>query len=487
MAGLNEIINLCEAGQLQEAYDLARIDLVQGKPWAKNTMSRALQYQIKSDARSGLYNQLVLHIDELLSVSLDDNPLVYSIFWIGYFAKMHLVPTAFDTPAKLSVLFSKFRDYSFAPGRGYSALLEGFIRCDVWPELLDFFDWWKLENLMENDYNPIVTDEGRTIMSIAEKAYIAKSKALLRLNDLGCIEEFLPQMDTLMISHPEMTYPGYFYGKLLLSLGSTPDDALRVIVPFARRKSSEFWVWQLLSDVFTYDQDKQLSCLIRAVHCRTQENFLGKVRIKLANLYIQRNQLDLAKYQIDRVTQCYLSQGWHLPNEIECWIHQPWINTARSSDHAPLDYMTITNEILGLKTEESVAVVTYVDSGSHKATIIYGYKKRMIQNLRFRVEAGTILKLNYVIESSGKERILKANKCGLPDDLNYAKRVEGVIRKKTDWPYAFLHHGNDSVFISPSVVGLYNVKDGENVNCLLVFDYNRNKNLWNWVVICVNR
>ena len=31
---------------------------------------------------------------------------------------------------------------------------------------------------------------------------------------------------------------------------------------------------------------------------------------------------DLAKFQIDKVTQCYLPQGWHLPYEVDCWIHQ---------------------------------------------------------------------------------------------------------------------------------------------------------------------
>ena len=64
--------------------------------------------------------------------------------------------------------------------------------------MADFFDWWNLENLTVDDYKPVEISKGRKIMSVAERAFIAKSKALLRLNDLGRIEEFLPQMDTLM-------------------------------------------------------------------------------------------------------------------------------------------------------------------------------------------------------------------------------------------------------------------------------------------------
>ena len=487
MAGLNEIIALCKSGQVLDAYNQAKVDLEQEKPWAKLTTGKALYYCIRKEAEEGRYEQLIAYLDEMLSLEQLTPDNENTVFWIGYFAKRYLTPTGFDTPTKLSALFSRLKSYTFAPGKGYSALLEGFIRCDAWQELADFFDWWNLENLTIEDYRPVEIGNGRRIMSVAERAFIAKSKALLRLNDLGRIEEFLPQMDTLMNEHPEMTYPGYFYGKLLLSLGSTPEDALKVIVPFAKRKQTEFWVWQLLSDVFINDQDKQLACLIRAVHCRTQENFLGKVRIKLASLYIQRNQLDLAKFQIDKVTQCYLPQGWHLPYEVDCWIHQPWINTVNSSDKVPLDYMAITNEILGIKTEEAIAVVTYVDPNNPKVAMVYGYEKRMSQRLRFKVGVGATLKLNFVIESNSKQRILSAGKCKLPSDLNYAKYVEGTIKRKSAWPYAFLHYGNETAFVAPPLANKYKVKDGETVKCLIVYDFDNKKNSWNWVVINVNR
>ena len=487
MAGLNEIIALCKSGQVLDAYYQAKADLEQEKPWARLTIGKALYYCIRKDAEDGRYEQLMAHLDEMLSLEQLIPENENTIFWIGYFAKRHLEPRAIDTPMRLSALFQKLKEYTFNPGKSYSALLEGFIRCDSWQELVDFLEWWDLDNLTPEDFQPVEIASGGKIMSIAERAYIAKSKALLRLNDLGLIEEFLPQLDELMIQHPEMIYPGYFYGKLLLSLGTTPEDALKVIVPFAKRKSTEFWVWQLLSDVFTNDQEKQLACLVRAVHCRTQENFLGKVRMKLAALYIQRNQLDYAKYQIDKVTQCYLSQGWHLPYEVDCWIHQPWINTVTSNDRDPLDYKVITNEILGIKTEEAVAVVTYIDQNTQKVAMICGYEKRMSQRLRFRVGIGATLKLNYTVNSDGKPRILSAGKCKFPTDLNYAKVVEGTIKKRSEWAFAFLHYGDEKAFVSPNVVKKYNMSDGEKVKCLIVYDFDKKKNSWGWVVISINR
>ena len=392
-----------------------------------------------------------------------------------------------DAPAQLSVLFSKLNDYAFESSKGYSFLLQNVIKFDGWPEMADFLDWWDLEKLMPEDYAPYLMNNGKSVMSLAEQTYIAKSKALLRLNDPGRIEEFLPQLDLLLENHPEYIYPGYFYGKLLLSLGSDKEDALRVLLPFARKKSSQFWVWQLLSDVFVNEPEKQLACLLRAVNCRTQENFLGKVRIKLANIYIQRNEYDLARYQIDKITKTYLSQGWHLPYDVDIMLHQPWINSVAPNDCTPVDYMSITDEILCEGTEETLAIVVYHDLNTKKSTLIYGKEKRTIQRLRFKVEVGAVLKMNYIRETDGRIRLLSAHKDSLPANLDYAKELEGKVRKRSDKDFAFLVTRNGDYFIPPHVVSKCKVQDSESIKCLVVYDFNHKMEKWGWVCISVNQ
>ena len=489
MASLNEILTLCRTGQILDAYELSKADLDLGRSWAQLEMGWVMYYFIKEDSEKNNYQGLISHLEEFstleqLSTSKDKILFDNILFKVAGFAKVHILPNDIGSPNKLSAIFAKLRGYSFEPSKGYSFLLQSFIKCNSWMEMADFIDWWNLDKLTEEDYTPFKTGKDRTIMSVAEQAFIAQSKALLRLNDLGRIEEFLPQMDQLMEMHPEMTYPGYFYGKLLLSLGSNSEETLKVIIPFARKKSTEFWVWQLMSDVFLNDAEKQLACLLRAVNCRTQENFLGKVRIKLAKLYIQQQRLDFAKYQIDKVTQSYLSHGWRVPYEIDCWIHQPWIKTVTANDKAPIDYMTITDGILCEGTEETYAVVTGIDQKSRKVTLIYGYEKRISQKLRLNVGIGTTLKINYIIDSNGKIRILSSCQSRLPDSLNYAKVVEGVVRKAKDKDFAFLKAEKKDIFVSPNIVRKYNIQHGENIKCLVAYDYNRKKESWSW--ICVN-
>lgn len=485
MASLNQITTLCIAGRVQEAYDLAKEDLKQGKPWAKLITGRALSYFIREDANSGQYARLVAHLDEMIALGqlLPDNE--NSIFWIGFFCKKHLVPTSIDTPLRLSALFSKLKNFSFAPGKGYSVLLEGFIRCDSWQEMDDFLEWWNLDKLTPVDYQPVVIAQGKTIISLAERAYIAKSKALIRLNDNVRIKGFLPKLDSLMNNHPNMIYPGYFYGKLLLSLGATTKEVLRVILPFARKKATEFWVWQLLSDVFVNDHEKQLACLLRATHCLTQENFLVNVRIKLTRLFILQKQFNLAKYQIDKVTQCFLSHGWRLPYEVYCWTHESWFISAISSDQAPIDYLSITDDILCKGTEEAVAIVTYVDMAANRTTLIYGKEKRIVQKLPFKVGLGAVLKINYIIDSNGKARIIRATQTPFPEYLDFAKVVEGTTRKRTDKDFAFLKTTSGDFYIAPNIVRKYDIQDGEIVKSLVVYDYNRNRAIWDWTCVSI--
>ena len=487
MASLNQILDLCNTGRVQEAYDLAKADLEQEKPWAKLTTGKALFYLIKEDADRGQYTQLLTHLDEIISLGqlMPANKNV--IFWIGVFCNRHLAPNAIDTPMRLSALFSRLREFSFSSGSGYSKLLDGFIRCDLWQEMAAFLEWWNLNKLTPEDYQPVEIAQGKKIMSLAERAYNANSKALLRLNDNERIREFRPKLDNLMNNHPEMTWPGYFFGKLLLSLGSTTEEELRVILPFARKKATEFWVWQLLSDVFVNDNEKQLACLLRAVHCNTEEKYLVNVRIKLARLYISQNQFSQAKYQIDKLKQCFLDHEWRLPYEVDCMISESWYASVVSNNQDPVDYQTITGDILCIGTEEAVAVVTYVDANSNKATLIYGTEKRMIQKLRFKVGSGVVLKINYTIEPNGKTHIIRTVQTPFPRDLDFAKVVEGRTIKRTDRDFAFLRTTSGDFYIAPNIVRRYNIQDGEIIKSLVVYDYNRNSATWDWRCVSINK
>ena len=487
MATIKEITTLCRDGKTQEAYELAKADLelAPNDLWKQREMGWPLYYCIKDDTEAANFQRLITHLDELRALNLlsipQDNMLFEAVlFKLGTFVKYHILPKANGAPAKLSALFDRLRQYSFEPSDGYSYFLNCMIKCSAWPQLADFLDWWDLGKLTQKDYQPFKTEEGKTIMSVAEQAYIAKSKVLLQLNDRRRIEAFLPQLDALIEAHPKMTYPGYFYGKLLLSLGNSTEEALDVVLPFARKKANEFWVWQLLSDLFNNDPEKQLACLLKAVNCGAQEKYLGKVRVKLATLFVKRNMLDYAKYQIDKVTACYLQQGWPLPYEVDCWVHQDWIKKVAANAGAPIDFISITSDILLKDAKNAIAVVINVDKVKNMTLLLYGKKQSMSMRLRFKVKMGDLLKISYATNPDGSAILLKAEKVDLMPNLDYVRMMEGEVSKHADLPYAFLRAKKYSCFIPPSIVNRYHLQDGESIIGLFAYLYNRKREKWGW-------
>jgi hypothetical protein len=487
MPTIKEITTLCKAGEIDEAYRQAMSDYEADSSniWNQREVGWALYYLIKADADVANYEKLCKHLEQLAELDqlkADEENLIFDnvVMKVAWFIKNHLSLTSFDSPVKLSGIFKTLRGQNFAPSKGYSFLLQAVMKFDGWPELADFFDWWNLNKLSDEDYTPYINERGRKLLTTAERAFIANSKALLRLNDIGRIQAFLPKLEHLMQQHPEMMYPGYYYGKLLIAIGSSAQDELQAVLPFARKKVGEFWVWDLLSTIFQEDPDKQLACLLRAVNCKTQEQFLGKIRVKLAQLYLRRNMPDCARYHIDTTVRCYMSNGWRLPAEIDDWIHQEWLNVASPNPTSPINFMAITNQLLFSEAKEAIGIVAYVDPTTKRASIIYGKQMRTAAKLPIKASPGMALLLNYAPEDKNRIRILSAKPTNLTSNLPYAKIVEGVVKKRDDKNYAFLKSGGDGYFIAANCVTKYKLKNGQPAKGLVVLDFRKKDQSWNW-------
>ena len=111
----------------------------------------------------------------------------------------------------------------------------------------------------------------------------------------------------------------------------------------------------------------------------------------------------------------------------------------------------------------------------------------MTQKLRFKVGTGVVLKINYSTEPDGKLRILNAGQTRFPSDLDYAKVVEGTVRKRADKDFAFLKTNNGDFYIAPHIVRKHKLQDNEVVKSLIVYDYNRRKETWDWMCVSINK
>lgn len=492
MAKVSEITELCRFGNIDEAYALAKADYDAAPDdyWAQTALGWALYYKLKDAVANAYFGMVGEIIGESCRVlrRLNDGGsemLFESVAWqIGKSLK-----ACKADPNMAERFIPPLLSLSFKPGNGYSYLLQEALGVENYESLGSFIHWWNLDNLQPKDFEPYKMAKNRQLMSLAERAYIAYAKALLKNGNKDEIEALIPKMEALMEQHPEMTYPGFFCGRLMMATGATRHDVLAAVVPFVRRKKNDFWAWQLLSEAYADDRRCQLACLLRAVHCRTKEDFLGKVRLALASIYLKEGDPARAKHQLQAVGRHYMAKGWNLPREAVEMAHNPALATVEADATDGLNYMQVTSQLLAEGAEQSVAVVVYVNGKAKRAVLVYGYKKTAtvrLSELPFEVELGTVMRLSWLPAANDKISIVSAvSICDDPDanaeeisslNENYVKTVHGKIRRREGQSFAFI----ENCYVPQAVAKRHKLEDGDYYYAVAVLNFNKMKNEWTW-------
>ena len=489
MSTIKEITSLCKSGHLKEGYELAKSNYVEDSQnvWAQRGLAWALYYLLKEEHKKK--DDFLIHLEEFGKLDLlseeNDSMIFNNLIWkVAMF-----VDDLGGDVEKMNRIYQLIKQFSFKASDGYSFLLRSSLVFEDWSQLPVFIEWWNLDNLLAEDYNRYETEKGKKIMSLAERAYLAYSKAILNLDDKEKITLFLPKLQNLMDKHPEMVFLGYYCGKMMIALNANKQETIQHVMPFVRKKKTETWVWQMLSEIYD-DIDIQMACLLRASHCQASETFKGRVRTTLASLYKAKNDLPRAKSQLLKVVKCYQEQDWNLPKEAWEMLSEPWVKTTSTDESDPIDYVSITDNILIEGLLEAIAVVTCVDNSKSRMALVYGYKKRDLVRLpekRGDIRTGIVMKIWYSENEEGRIRIIRTDIVdSITDEMQlYCKKMSGIVRKNIGKAYAFLHTNVSNVFVSPEVVKKYNVHDNELLDILAVYDYNKKKDEWNWTCLSI--
>lgn len=494
MVNIKEIITMCKNGQLDAALDAAKAELEKSPQdvWAQRAMGWALYYAVREEIAQQRKDDALSYAELLLKLNMLDGEQDSMIFDSLLWKLCELLKQAQkDDFAFADRVFGLLSVRQLNASQAYSVLLKNFLAFKGWPKMMQCLEWWNLDKLQPEDYKPFKLENGRSVMALAEQAYIAYAKGLLQSGDKERIRAFVPKMEKLMDGCPEMTYPGYFCGKLLMATGAGRDEALKAVMPFVHKKQTEFWVWQLLSEIYKEDITLQLACLLRAVHCKTQETFLGKVRMKLANLYCMQGDYNRARYQTDAVGVCCQRQGWHVPYDVQDLMRRPEMQQAVADGTPSVDYKGITNRILMSDAERHIAAVTYVDAEAKRAHLIYGYHKHLavpIRKLGMPVQTGMLIWLYLLPERDGNPKVAGTDKGVTERDLDgvgYIKTFSGAVTRKEGADFGFLNEGKTSCYIGKQLVRQYNLSNGSVAGVVAALVYNKQKDLWNWAAIRV--
>ena len=503
MTGI-DIKRLRQEGKLDEALKMAKeeLEVSPSDEWAKKNLAWVYDSYCKKYAEEGNYQAFIDTVCVLidLGVNESDQMLIRSMGW-RFRSMLSSIERIGDSNGRIQVLdriFDLARQFYFEkPSETYSVLFKAFLKYkDAWPTFKSFCEWWDFDNFRQEDYVCEVYSSGKKeSFCLVERSYIAYAKCLMQENpsELDTIRTFLPKLEALAESHPEMDYPGYFAGKLMLVLNEKGDDIVSTIRPFVRKKKNEFWAWQLLAEAVEKDnRDLYLACLLRAIKCRTKDEFLVRIRLKLVEELVNRKVYDLAAMQLRLYCKTKLSNNstWQPPGEIRSYLEQAWYKKYQSSqlENIPLDYMALTNNVLFGDMPEQRCIVSFVNSDKQMVTVVYGYEKEGFFKYDSSMRPQIGMELSIRVQDISKDGYMKifssrVSSESMRPNLDYFRETEGfVIYNQNKNIYSF-KAGDIVCFIPPHFVEKHLLEKGQTRRAQILYSYNKKKEMWMWKLI----
>ena len=512
-----EVTILRKSGKLKEAYQMAKFDL-DAQPdniWNKRAIAWVYYEYLKLNATPEKYNQFVKILKQIKALSLpEDEKMVFdkSAWQIGslVFALQRIEPVDYS---KIDEVFEIIKEFHFTkPSAGYSFLYKAFHNLNQnWINYIQFAEWWDFRNFREEDYEQEEFD-GKILGPIVEKAYNAYSIKLLEGSierivdnkkfesdlkkgisspysmphkeiksvDKGKIKSFLPLLDDVIEKHPEYQYLPYYKAKLLMAVGSE-ENALSAFLPFAKQKRNDFWVWELMADLFS--DDKNIGCCYcKALSLNTGEDFLVKIRQRFAGLLVEKQMYNEAKTEIEKIIATKKRQEFSIPKQLTQWTNQDWYKSAvAKQDNKELyaRHLDKAEEFLFNDVQEEIVVVDFVNSKKKILNFIKNKEKfGSFKYSGFKPVPGDILKVRFQKgDRDGLYRALTVKKGTETDTSEALKTVEGAVKIfERDRTFGIMNN----IFIPNFLVEKHKLQNGENITVKAILSFNKGKDEWGW-------
>lgn len=493
-----EIKELRQAGELEEAYAMAKAEL-EADPdnlWAKRNLSWVLYSQLDKAANN--LNQFLSKLEELEKLELPESEemLYDNLSIVIAKAVRHVTGQQNINLSSLDALFSKASAFPLVkPSKWYSSLFQAFHKgYKETDKYIAFADWWGLENFLDKDYQKEKMPNGKEIMAIAEQAYIAYSKQLLPKHTMfgevifnkEKVDAFMPKLDQIVENYPNYVYPAYYKAKLLLALGDA-ENILSAILPSAKKKKNDFWVWEVLSEAFKDDEEKVLACYCRALSCNSPEEMLVSLRQKMATIFITQELYDEARTEIERIVAARTAKGWSIPTTITSWQNSEWYKRAtvkKSNYDFYKRYNDVADSLLYSDIEEESVLVSFVNSDKKMLNFIVSEDKKgffKYERLLDKVQVGDILKVRF--QSGSKDGLYKVFTASKSTDerlkQKFFNEVFGEVRISEGKEFGFI----EDAFLHPTLINKNKLTAGMIMKGQAMKSFDSKKGQWGWKVI----
>ena len=498
-----EVKELRINGKLEEALILANSDLASdpSNVWNIRSISWVYYDFLKINSNIHNYTTFIEYLEKIFSLELqvDDLKMLHENIAIQIGKIIYSIFNEKDIDSnKVDRLFELTQKLAIGkPSNAHSFLIKAFLKgTKKWSKINNFFDFIGFNSFQENDFKSEEFN-GRAISSVVEKFYNGYAKNLIDLSkdgftSLGIIQlliiEFLPKLDLIIEKHPEFQFLPYFKAKMLI-LMNRKEEVLETFLPFAKRKKNEFWVWEVIAELFTKEDENNFACHCKALSLSSPEEYLVGLRKDFALLLISKGLFSEAKYEINKVISIRNKMGWKIPNDITGITNLPWYNSTpeiTSNSNLYSKYTPKAESILFQNTSEETVVVEFVNSDKNILNFVkdetkFGFfsYKGMLQ----KPIIGDVLRVRF--DGDGKEGRFKVLSIVRDNslELESVKLFNGKVRKQENQAFAFI----DKYFVDPQMVEKNNLINNQEVNGKAILSFNKKKNQWGWKVISISQ
>lgn len=370
-----------------------------------------------------------------------------------------------------------------ANDEAYRSLLSTATRIKDWQNCPSFVAWWNLDNLQEADYKRHEY-EGKELMSLAETTYNALCRCMLACGDDDKIITFVDSLGAVIAMHPDYQYLPYYQAKLLFKIGYT-EQALDALKPFARKKTSDFWVWQLLGDEVKDDSQKMMF-YCKAALCGGKEELLVKMREHIGYYFIRVGKREMGKYLIEKVINTRIKEN-RLPSyDIQVITKEAWWNTTPAKWDAQFaeEQALGADEYLFGKMNRYEVLVTFVNVTKGAISFLTedrrkGFFMDHSKQLNTIRENDVLQIATPEIPMSGITKVRRWKKVTDRTNSHFYKPYSGTLRKSAGG-FGFV----GSVFVHAALAG--SITDRTMVAGTAVMAFDKKKQSFGWKAISVN-
>ena len=181
---------------------------------------------------------------------------------------------------------------------------------------IEFCLMWNLENFRDEDFlsEKGTTENGKAIefQSLAEKVATRLYKELKSRHT----EEFVNELFPFFLTIKEKCPNNRFIRLYIAQLYYWQNNIERAIAEYKHilRIAPEWFIWKHLGDICE-DKEVRISLYCKAMTMMGKEEYIGELRLGLANLLLDANK-EQAAYEVDQYMKTYKANGWKIAGDV---------------------------------------------------------------------------------------------------------------------------------------------------------------------------